>query len=224
MHNSRFWLHGNGRKKRLWFSGIGWAVSPQNANLRCSSRFSGRKSGTTARCTAAISIDQETETQVRNCIKFESVLASIAAENLPGIPPFPAQVLLSAVPKQTENARVRARKCLFSLVCQILRTSWRSGRDSNPRYAFGVYSLSRRAPSTTRPPLRMRRKGCALALGVGECKHWRTASNARNGKPMRRTFGHAPDAGEIEELARAALARLPDPFRGHLRASTPWGG
>src|SRR3954469_1569041 len=32
------------------------------------------------------------------------------------------------------------------------------GRDSNPRYAFGVYSLSRRAPSTTRPPLRMRWK------------------------------------------------------------------
>src|SRR5688572_28531570 len=35
------------------------------------------------------------------------------------------------------------------------REDWRSGRDSNPRYAFGVYSLSRRAPSTTRPPLRM---------------------------------------------------------------------
>lgn len=33
--------------------------------------------------------------------------------------------------------------------------NWRSGRDSNPRYAFGVYSLSRRAPSTTRPPLRI---------------------------------------------------------------------
>ena len=32
--------------------------------------------------------------------------------------------------------------------------NWRSGRDSNPRYAFDVYSLSRRAPSTTRPPLR----------------------------------------------------------------------
>ena len=32
---------------------------------------------------------------------------------------------------------------------------WRSGWDSNPRYAFDVYSLSRRAPSTTRPPLRM---------------------------------------------------------------------
>ena len=31
---------------------------------------------------------------------------------------------------------------------------WRSGRDSNPRWAFDPYSLSRRAPSTTRPPLR----------------------------------------------------------------------
>ena len=31
---------------------------------------------------------------------------------------------------------------------------WRRGRDSNPRYPFGVYSLSRGAPSTTRPPLR----------------------------------------------------------------------
>ena len=28
------------------------------------------------------------------------------------------------------------------------------GRDSNPRYTFGVYTLSRRAPSTTRPALR----------------------------------------------------------------------
>lgn len=34
---------------------------------------------------------------------------------------------------------------------------WRRGRDSNPRYAFDVYSLSRGAPSTTRPPLRWHR-------------------------------------------------------------------
>ena len=27
------------------------------------------------------------------------------------------------------------------------------GRDSNPRCPFGAYTLSRRAPSTTRPPL-----------------------------------------------------------------------
>ena len=31
---------------------------------------------------------------------------------------------------------------------------WRRGRDSNPREAFDLYSLSRGAPSTTRPPLR----------------------------------------------------------------------
>ena len=29
----------------------------------------------------------------------------------------------------------------------------RTGRDSNPRNAFAVYTLSRRAPSTTRPPV-----------------------------------------------------------------------
>ena len=27
------------------------------------------------------------------------------------------------------------------------------GRDSNPRYGCAAYTLSRRAPSTTRPPL-----------------------------------------------------------------------
>ncbi len=31
---------------------------------------------------------------------------------------------------------------------------WRRGRDSNPRYGVTVYTLSRRAPSTARPPLR----------------------------------------------------------------------
>src|ERR1700749_4778403 len=30
---------------------------------------------------------------------------------------------------------------------------WRRGRDSNPRRAFDPYTLSRGAPSTTRPPL-----------------------------------------------------------------------
>lgn len=33
---------------------------------------------------------------------------------------------------------------------------------------------------------------------------------------MDRTFGLAPDAAEIEALARAALARMPSPFREHL--------
>ena len=33
---------------------------------------------------------------------------------------------------------------------------------------------------------------------------------------MSRQFGHAPEASEIEVLARATLARLPAPFREHL--------
>ncbi len=41
---------------------------------------------------------------------------------------------------------------------------WRRGRDSNPRYAFDVYSLSRGAPSTTRPPLRC---GLIICIRVG---------------------------------------------------------
>ena len=49
---------------------------------------------------------------------------------------------------------------------------WRSGRDSNPGYAFGVYSLSRRAPSTTRPPLRMLWKASPLSrAGAGRKEH-----------------------------------------------------
>ncbi len=35
-----------------------------------------------------------------------------------------------------------------------INSDWRRERDSNPRYAFDVNTLSRRAPSTTRPPLR----------------------------------------------------------------------
>ena len=35
------------------------------------------------------------------------------------------------------------------------QTCWRRGRDSNPRYGVTVYTLSRRAPSTTRTPLQI---------------------------------------------------------------------
>ena len=35
-----------------------------------------------------------------------------------------------------------------------MHTIWRRERDSNHRYGVTVYTLSRRAPSTTRPPLR----------------------------------------------------------------------
>ena len=36
----------------------------------------------------------------------------------------------------------------------FLKNFWQRGRDSNPRYAMNVYTLSRRATSTTHPPLR----------------------------------------------------------------------
>ena len=59
----------------------------------------------------------------------------------------------SPLPKKTETLQVPA---------------WRSGRDSNPRYGFAVYSLSRRAPSTTRPPLRV--PGRSAHLGGGSMR------------------------------------------------------
>ena len=54
--------------------------------------------------------------------------------------------------------------CFFGCACfvfaktnkQIIKSTFstRRERDSNPRYTFGVYTLSRRASSTTRAPLR----------------------------------------------------------------------
>src|SRR5690349_5311628 len=75
-----------------------------------------------------------------------------------------------------------------------MRGRWRSGRDSNPRYGFAVYSLSRRAPSTTRPPLRIPRKARALTRAGGLGKR-RPACQSR---PMLKPL-----------LALAALAAAP---------------
>ena len=44
---------------------------------------------------------------------------------------------------------------IYCCSCFISRRKW----DSNPRYPFEVYALSRRAPSTTRPSLRFRIAG-----------------------------------------------------------------
>src|SRR6266403_4972626 len=48
------------------------------------------------------------------------------------------------------------RRCQRQLIQpdENLASDWRRGRDSNPRWAFDPYALSRGAPSTTRPPLR----------------------------------------------------------------------
>jgi hypothetical protein len=43
----------------------------------------------------------------------------------------------------------------------------RRGRDSNPRYPFEVYTLSRRAPSTTRTPLRKKWGKCRKLNDIG---------------------------------------------------------
>src|SRR5690625_1105327 len=50
----------------------------------------------------------------------------------------------------------------------------RRGRDSNPRYGVTVYSLSRGAPSATRPPLRILRWSRAIYSGF-----FRPASSTR---------------------------------------------
>src|SRR5438067_1544866 len=45
--------------------------------------------------------------------------------------------------------------------------SWRRERDSNPRRAFDPYTLSRGAPSTTRPSLRAWERWCVSSLAGG---------------------------------------------------------
>ncbi len=90
---------------------------------------------------------------VRKC--RHPVVLPGAAKNVPQNYPVLVPVGFSALPKRSERTRICAildEKSRNVLICD---TSWRSGRDSNPRYAFDVYSLSRRAPSTTRPPLRI---------------------------------------------------------------------
>src|SRR5690606_29729002 len=80
---------------------------------------------------------------------------------------------------------------------------------------------SRRAPSTTRPPLRMpdrQRRAPSGRTSFAQAIQARLLPRAgrRNSRFMIRTFGIAPTAAELEELARAALARLPREFLAHL--------
>src|SRR5262245_30499868 len=55
----------------------------------------------------------------------------------------------------TDRARCRARAS---------SNGWRRGWDSNPRYPFGVHTLSKRAPSAARTPL-LARRGQSPARG-----------------------------------------------------------
>src|SRR3954451_20921332 len=97
---------------------------------------------------------------------------------------------------------------------------WRSGRDSNPRYGFAVDSLSRRAPSTTRPPLRIyleggSSKGRARA-GQG-CRAQRPSLVRLGMTPAERLSGRMPSEADIDAIARETLERLPSPFAESLR-------
>ena len=87
--------------------------------------------------------------------RMNSVVLATASENVASYRGGSGDVGFSALPNHTECARIPAVFPQIFRFLRYLQTSWRSGRDSNPRYAFDVYSLSRRAPSTTRPPLRM---------------------------------------------------------------------
>ncbi len=80
---------------------------------------------------------------------------------------------------------------------------WRRERDSNPRYGITVYTLSRRAPSTTRPPLR---KLYARSRSVHPAKQRRVNHHQanRNSRPetarakqraAARTWGLPPSVG-----------------------------
>ncbi len=85
--------------------------------------------------------------------------------------------------------------------------NWRRERDSNPRRAFDPYTLSRGAPSTTRPSLR----GLDLAAtGGGRC--WRG--------PVRGAAIILNDltGGKNLTPAPAARARIPAPSRAPHRA------
>jgi len=59
-------------------------------------------------------------------------------------------------------------------------------------------------------------KGAHLASGARQFKRLAGALANTYASPVTRPFGQAPSAGEIEQLARAALERLPAQFAAHL--------
>src|SRR5262249_49178360 len=91
--------------------------------------------------------------------------------------------------------------------CQRARRIWRRVRDSNPRRAFGPYTLSRGAPSTTRPTLRVVR----FTWRVSGLQKYE-AAGARRAAMIRRQLPKVK-----ERACRASLA-MPE---GALRASLP---
>jgi hypothetical protein len=69
---------------------------------------------------------------------------------------------------------------------------WRRERDSNPRWAFDPYTLSRGAPSTTRPSLRGRPANRLSPLFETE----------RACAPSKPAFGHLANANRLNSTSR----------------------
>ena len=78
----------------------------------------------------------------------------------------------------------------------VLLEYWRRGRDSNPRYAMNVHTLSRRAPSTTRTPLPGTGRVC-------EASRSRNRPVVEPGAPAGRPAPRLRDSSE--HLARRAI-------------------
>ena len=98
--------------------------------------------------------------------------------------------------------------------------------------AGGIRTLDTVLPYTHFPGVRLRplghRSACPGLASVGKAAHLGLAGAAGkrrrlrrprrgpNPVPMTRTIGLPPSADEIEAIARAALARLPEQFAAHL--------
>jgi hypothetical protein len=127
---------------------------------------------------------------------------------------------------------------------QILSVpNWRRERDSNPRWAFDPYALSRGAPSTTRPSLRCQTcsasifpSGLRLASGaryfVRPCTppHWGhslqllAASNVQNcSRQFCRPLGHLSGARSAHQLPLSRLG-VERGIIPRLHALHPFGG
>ena len=70
--------------------------------------------------------------------------------------------------------------------CRTPTVNWRRERDSNPRRAFDPYTLSRGAPSTTRPSLRPEaiKAGLSITYKLDEPRSpaWRARNDTRRGQ------------------------------------------
>ena len=98
--------------------------------------------------------------------------------------------------------------------------NWRRERDSNPRRAFDPYTLSRGAPSTTRPSLRALGNACVSVGCAGGCP----TAPPRGAAMILKRFAGGKEGSDPALARRSALrpravrARTPAPTRAPHRA------